>query len=71
MLDYFNEKDDGSPQVFMGDINAGPAFPEFNIIADFEENYQEIVDDGFMNPNADSATPFCTFCRSENLLNSQ
>ena len=36
----------------MGDLNTGPGFPEFDITAEFPENYQEIVDDGYANSNA-------------------
>ena len=68
ILDFLNAKDNGSPQVFLGDFNTGPSFPEFEIAAELPEHYQEILDDGYGNPNADSATPFCTYCPTENLI---
>ena len=51
ILDYLNLKENGSPQVFMGDINLGPGYPELDITAEFPDHYDEIVDDGYANSN--------------------
>ena len=52
-------------------MNFGPGLPEFDIIPEYVENYQVIVDAGYLNSNTASDTPVCTFCPNENLLNSE
>ena len=66
MLDWMNERNNGGPQVMLGDFNTGPDGD--NILAEFGENYALIEAEGFRSANIESAEDFCTWCPDENLL---
>lgn len=40
LLNHMNDKENGQPQVILGDFNAGPDGP--SIVAEFGENYDLI-----------------------------
>ena len=52
----------------MGDFNAGPDNPDKNIEALWEDNYLEILFEGFDSAilEDDELAPFCTLCPSIN-----
>ena len=66
MLRFMNSKNNGSPQVMLGDFNVGPSIPEAGIEGEYEENFTTILVDGWIEANTDSASPFCTYCPEEN-----
>ena len=62
----FDDKNDGSPQVLIGDLNTGPSLPMFDIDPEFADQQQLLVDDGWVGANNNSESPFCTWCPSSN-----
>ena len=54
----------------MGDFNAGPANPELGIVALWEDNFLEVLSEGFDTAilNDNPLAPFCTLCPSVNPL---
>ena len=62
ILKFFESKDNGKPQIIMGDLNVGP-----NMV--WKRTYWEIEKAGYFNANVESDDPFCTFCPAENLIN--
>ena len=54
----------------MGDFNAGPANPELGIVALWEDNFLEVLSEGFDTAilNDNPYAPFCTLCPSVNPL---
>ena len=65
---FIDDKEDGCPQVLMGDFNFGPEVASENISAEFPDHYYSVVDDGWIGANTGSTTPFCTWCPSSNPL---
>ena len=65
-MDFMASKENGSPQVWLGDFNVGPTVPQSSIVGDYESNYETIEDDGWVEANTFSDEPFCTFCPHEN-----
>ena len=61
-----DERNDGKPQVMLGDFNTGPDGD--SIFGEFPDNFQVIEDEGFRSANIDSGNTFCTWCREENVL---
>src|SRR5688572_23808934 len=57
---------DGVPQLFLGDINAGPALGD-DIFASSSRVWDEVVRLGFTSPAADLVPPFCSVCRENSL----
>ena len=53
----------------MGGFQFGPDAPNLDPV--FAGSYQVIADDGWSNANTEQATPFCTFCADENLVEAQ
>ena len=49
MMDLLNEKENGSPQVLLGDFQTGPGFPEQGIIEQWIDSYNLIESNGFEN----------------------
>ena len=67
-MDFMNDKrQDGVPQVWLGDLNVSPSIPAFGIDGEYESNYNSIVADGWVEANTFSDTPFCTHCPEENV----
>ena len=65
-MDFMASKENGSPQVWLGDLNVSPTIPGTNISGEYESNYETIEDDGWVEANTFSDDPFCTFCPQEN-----
>ena len=54
----------------MGDFNFGPANPDMGTVALWEDNYLELLSDGYDSAilNDGPLAPFCTLCPSVNPL---
>jgi endonuclease/exonuclease/phosphatase family metal-dependent hydrolase len=55
------------PQLFLGDMNAGPDIPKANIIARTNETWRHIEAQGFLAPTVSLDRQYCTIC-SHNTL---
>lgn len=61
-----NERAQGRPQLFLGDMNAGPEVdPYFK--GDMPRVWSRIVSLGFSSPAAQAEEPFCSVCRGNSL----
>ena len=66
-MDFMNEKNDGSPQVLLGDLQTGEGFPEQGISERWIGSYNLITENGFVDSEpAKGEVPFCTACPSFN-----
>ena len=63
MLDWMNERNNGGPQVMLGDFNCGPDGEK--IFAEFGDNYTLFEADGYRSANID-AEGFATWAPEEN-----
>ena len=66
MITFVNNKAGDNPIYFAGDFNCSIANASNEVDADFAENCQLWLDDGFTDPAADQLG--CTFCSDENLI---
>ena len=66
---FIDDKEDGCPQVLMGDFNFGPEVASENISAEFPDHYNSLVNDKWVGANPGwGSTPYCTWCPSSNGL---
>ena len=54
------------PQLFLGDMNAGPEIPPY-VHAAMPKVWRKIVSLGFSSPAAQALTPFCSTCSGNSL----
>ncbi|MGB8330162.1 MAG: hypothetical protein WCE62_08525, partial [Polyangiales bacterium] len=70
LIDYVNDTSDGRPAVILGDLNAGYAYPDEDIVAEGVPTL-DILEAAF--PPAYTAeyldAPLCTFCSSNPVTN--
>jgi endonuclease/exonuclease/phosphatase family metal-dependent hydrolase len=66
MITFVNNKAGNNPIYFAGDFNCSIANASNQVDADFADNCQLWLDDGFTDPAADQLG--CTFCSDENLI---
>jgi endonuclease/exonuclease/phosphatase family metal-dependent hydrolase len=66
MIAFANNKAGDNPIFFAGDFNCSIANASNNVEADFADNCQLWLADGFADPAGDQLP--CTFCEEENLL---
>ena len=66
LLGWISETSTTGNIVLMGDMNTGPAVGELN--AEFPNNYQMFVDEGYQSPYLALQTPECTFCGTNTLI---
>lgn len=55
------------PQIFLGDMNAGPARSDWAVSAAASKVWKRILQLGFRSPVAEAKHPFCTTCRGNTL----
>ena len=66
-MDFLNEKNDGSPQVYLGDFQTGEAFPDQGIEEQWIDSFNLIESNDFVESElAKGQEPFCTACPSIN-----
>ena len=61
-----HEKENGSPQVMLGDWNTGPE--GLDVEAEFQDNYDLILLAGWENGNVEHGGAFCTWCPHNDLF---
>jgi hypothetical protein len=66
MIAFVNNKAGDKPIYFAGDFNCSIANASNEVDADFAENCQLWLDDGFVDPAAEQLP--CSFCSDENLI---
>ena len=66
MIAFANNKAGDNPILFAGDFNCSIANASNGVDADFPENCELWLSDGFSDPAADQLS--CTFCSEENLI---
>jgi endonuclease/exonuclease/phosphatase family metal-dependent hydrolase len=66
MIDFVNNKAGDKPIFFGGDFNCSIANASNAVDAEFPDNCQLWLDDGFVDPAAEQLP--CTFCYDENLI---
>ena len=66
MAAFIEDTQSGGLQLVMGDFNNGPA--KGSCSAELPENFQKILDLGYVSPYADQAAPTCTFQENNTLV---
>jgi len=66
MISFVNNKAGDRPILFGGDFNCSIANASNGVDAEFPDNCQLWLDDGFVDPAAEQLP--CTFCNDENLI---
>ncbi len=68
--DHLAERAGGRPQLFLGDMNAGPERSAWAIKSAAAKVWKRILRLGFRSPVAEAKRPFCTTCRGNTLRGS-
>jgi endonuclease/exonuclease/phosphatase family metal-dependent hydrolase len=66
LIDFVEEQAGARPAVLLGDLNLGPAKPEWEVEAEFPDHFQLFLDASFRSPYTKDHG-HCTFCGIEAL----